>query len=142
VAGSALPPSRARWPAATAERCVGAELSAEAQESGATGATNRVKRAAVTGSWKPFALTALMASLGTTLSRDASRADGSRNIEGRFEVSQSFLRIRRGDPRGQLFLRYATTEARARLEGLDDPSSPFTTQRQWTLSSGMTFTAF
>jgi len=63
-------------------------------------------------------------------------------IEGRFEVSQSFLRIRRGDPRGQLFLRYATTEARSRLGGLEDPSSPVATRRQWTLSSGLTFKAF
>lgn len=121
---------------------VGLELSTERQRAAESGLTTRVNRVAATGNWKPFAITALSASLGTTLSRDASRADGSRNLEGRLELAQSFLRIRRGDPRGQLFVRYGITDARARLGGLEDPASAFTTQRQWTLSSGVTFKAF
>jgi len=120
----------------------GVELSAERQRAAESGLTSHVRRIGLTGTWRPLSSTALTASLSNTLSRDASRADGSRNTEGRFEVSRSFLRVRRGEPRGQLFLRYGTTAAQLPLDPTTDSAARLTTQRQWNLASGLNLTLF
>ena len=120
----------------------GLELSTERQRAAESGLTSQVRRVGMTGNWRPFTSTTLTASLSTTLSRDAARADGSRNTDGRLELSRSFLRIRRGEPRGQLFLRYGTTAARLPLDPTTAPASRFTTQRQWNLTSGLNLKLF
>jgi hypothetical protein len=121
---------------------LGLELSNERQHAVESDVTSQVRRVAATGNWRPFSSTTLTGSLGTTLSRDASRGDGSRNTEGRFEIAQSFLRIRRSDPRVQLFLRYASTAARLRADGSTDTVDLRETRRQWTLSSGLNAKVF
>jgi hypothetical protein len=125
-----------------AEGSVGLELASERQHAVESSATNRVERVAAVGNWRPFASTSLTGSLGTTRSRDASRGDGSRNTEGRFEVAQSFLRIRRGDPRVQLFLRYASTAARLRVDAAVGGVAAPESRRQWSLSSGLNAKVF
>jgi hypothetical protein len=119
---------------------LGVEVSNERQLSVESDLTTHVRRIGGTLNWRPFASATLTGALSTTLSHDASRTDGSRNTEGRFEISQSFLRIRRSDPRAQLFLRYATTAAR--LGAGTDPVVDLRTRRQWTLSSGLNVKLF
>jgi hypothetical protein len=120
-----------------------ADASAERQHAAERDETSFVRRLGVGVTWRPRQASAVVATMNTVFSHDASRPKGSRNGEMRFELSQGVFPSAGASSRGQLFLRYALTTAH--LPNLDITGSALGTraeQRQWTLSSGLSVRLF
>lgn len=117
---------------------LGVDASSEQQHALERDETARVRRIGFGVNWRPRGTTTVIASLNAVYSQDASRLKGSRNGETRVELSQSVGRVT-GGSRGQLFLRYALTSA---FIPNSDSGFAAQSQRQWTLSSGLSVKVF
>lgn len=120
------------------------EASTERQHAVERDETSRVRRLGFTVNVRALQATSVNVSGSRVLSQDASREKGSQNSDVRVELSQNLPALggARGSSRGQLFLRYGYVSAF--LPGVDPVTSAAvgTTQRQWTLSSGLNIRLF
>jgi hypothetical protein len=116
------------------------DLSSERQRSKERDELTRVERVAVAWNFSMRTGTSLSSALGATRSRDPVRPDGAINTEARLEVSQA-LTLRpsvANSSRGTAFLRFGSTTAE--VSSGDTPgSTSLRTQRQWIISSGLSF---
>lgn len=116
------------------------DVSAERQRSKERNELSRVERVALAWNLGLRTGTSLTSGLGATRSRDVTRPDGAFNTEARLELSQS-LTLRpsvASSSRGSAFLRFGSTSAEVLSPNAQGVNS-LRTQRQWVISSGLSF---